>query len=46
MQVAIEATNAVTVAEKQLKRVGEMLEISSAMRVNAETVRELRECVR
>jgi len=41
--VAIEATNAVTVAEKQLKRVGEMLEISSAMRVNAETVRQLRE---
>jgi hypothetical protein len=44
--VAVEATNAASVAERQLKRIGEMLEISSAMRANAEVVKQLRVYVR
>jgi len=42
-QVAIEATNAASMAERQLKRIGEMLEISSAMRAEAEIVKQLGE---
>lgn len=42
-QVAIEVTNAACIAEKQLKRIGEMVKISSAMRVDAEKVKQLRE---
>ena len=42
-QVAIEATNAASMAEKQLKRIDEMLQISSTTLSNAETVKRFRE---
>jgi hypothetical protein len=45
-KMAIDATNAASTAEKHLKRIQEMLELSSAMRVNVGVVEQLREYAR
>jgi hypothetical protein len=41
----VEATRETTLADSQLERISEMKKISQAMKVNAEAVRQVRECV-
>jgi hypothetical protein len=45
MQNSIEATRQVTTADNRMKRIGEMGQITAAMKINADTVKQFRQSV-
>jgi hypothetical protein len=45
MQNSIEATRQATTADNQMKRIDEMGQITAAMKVNADVVKQLRQSV-